>query len=267
MCYSALVKRDLDDLHRRYGAIVIREQVEDYLQASAAAPKLYPPLADRIYPGHYAPVICPRAGERVIGIQRYGAYPPLHIANPSRYTTFNARLENLSSPFWSQAFGHHHGMVVFRAFYEWVEVKTLLQAGVVSIDQVRATFTQQMDGRRKHVEAAGKVWKPTPTEVKDPRLRKIIIEFRPLDGADLMIPVIFSLRQLEGCRVDAGFAVVTYEPPPEISEAGHDRCPVVLDTADMDAWMNPQGKTAAAMAQLLKSHRRVVFRHALPKAA
>lgn len=267
MCYSALVKRDLNDLHRRYGGIVIREQVDDYLQASAAMPKLYPPLADRIYPGHYAPVIYPRAGERVIGIQRYGAYPPPHIAVPSRYTTFNARLENLSSPFWSQAFGHHHGMVVFRAFYEWVEVKTLLQAGVVSIDQVRATFTQQMDDRRKHVEAAGKVWKPTATEVKDPKLRKIIIEFRPLDGADLLIPVIYSMQQLEGGRIDAGFAVVTYEPPPEISDAGHDRCPVVLEAADMEVWMNPQGKTAAAMSQLLKSRRRVVFGHALANAA
>ena len=75
------------------------------------------------------------------------------------------------------------------------------------------------------------------------------------------------MRQLEDGRVDAGFAVVTYEPPPEVSEAGHDRCPVVLEAADMEAWMHPKGKSAGAISQLLKSHKRVVFRHTLPIAA
>jgi hypothetical protein len=49
MCYSALVKQDLKHLDRRYGALAVREQIENYLDASGQDPKTYPPLKERIW--------------------------------------------------------------------------------------------------------------------------------------------------------------------------------------------------------------------------
>lgn len=99
MCYSALVKQDLKYLGRRYGALAVREQIDAYIEASLENEKTFPPLKERIYPGHYAPVIFSQDGRRVSEVMRYGAFPPSHIKDPNKYSSFNARRDNLTSSF------------------------------------------------------------------------------------------------------------------------------------------------------------------------
>ncbi len=269
MCYSALMKRDLKELERDLAATPLAARFAAYAAAGGRDPKKFPALHSRIFPGHYGPVVHAGAGGRVAEPMRYGAYPPPTIAHPERYTTFNARRDNLSSPFWRPAFLQNHGAVILRAFYEWVAVPDLLAAGVVTLADVRAAFARQADERRRKLLAAGKKAKPTPTELKDPLERRIIIEFRPLDGEDLLVPTIFSPNPFVGPdAADAfGFAIVTDDPPPEISLAGHDRCPVVLPAEALAAWLSPANKTAKQLAELLMRRRRTTFGHALPQAA
>jgi putative SOS response-associated peptidase YedK len=270
MCYSALVKRDLDYLGRKYGAVIIREQIEDYRRASAADLKRFPPPEPRIFPGHYAPVIFEQEGKLVVELQRYGAYPPPQVKNPKAYTTFNARRDNLTSNFWSGAFMHHHGFVVLEGFYEWVGVKDLLKAGVVTLKDVEAEFAKQAEERKAKVLATGKKYKPTPIEQKDPRMRQIIIEFKPEDGQEMLAPVIFSYGKdgLGGAgKWDAGFAIVTDDPPFEIEQAGHDRCPVILEPEALKEWLYFAGAMPEELIQLLGKKKRVTFKHKLAEAA
>lgn len=269
MCYSAIIKRDLKDLEADLDAAPLLARFDSYDSASKRDPKKFPALEERIFPGHYAPVTHGDSGPRQIEPMRYGAYPPTGLPHAQKYTAFNARRDNLTSPFWREAFQQHHGIVILRRFYEWVAVADLLAAGVISLDAVKKEFARQAAERREKIAASGKPYKPTPTERKDPRDRQIIIEFRPEDGQDLLVPAIFSTNP-EG-RADAvdrfGFAIITDDPPLEISAAGHDRCPVILTANALDDWLNPSEKSAKELTEVLMSRRRAVFAHALPLAA
>lgn len=263
MCYSALVKRDLKYLEENFGIVMSRIQLDAYTVQSKTDPKLFPPLADRIFPGNFAPVGHLESKPSQLGatFMRYSVDPPGFISTPSRYTTFNARRDNLTSKFWSDAFMKHHGFIVLEAFYEWVDVKDLLSAGVVTIKEITQEFERQAAVRRSKLEAQGKPYKPTPTELKNPRFRKIIIEFRP-DGHELLVPVIYSTNKQR-----SGFAIVTQDPPPEISDAGHDRCPVFLERSAIEDWLSPRGKTVDEMQAVLDRSPQERFYHRLPEAA
>ncbi len=268
MCYSALVAQQRQDLEKDgFEAIWQTEAFDSYAKAVAQDPKRFPPLAPRIFPGHYAAVTFAAEGDGRIEPMRYSAYPPSHIPHPERYTTFNARRDNLGSAFWAQGFRQHHGFVVLQGFYEWVAVKDLLAAGVVELAAVKAEFERQALERKTRILAQGKKWKPTPTEQKDPRFRRIVIEFKPAPGGNLLVPVIFTEGVLEDGTVDLGFAIVTDDPPPEVAAAGHDRCPVVLDQAGIAAWLAPAGKSAEELDAILGRQARPSFEHTLAIAA
>lgn len=267
MCYSAIVKRQISYLEQNYGAIAVRDQLEDYEHRSLEDPKAFPPLRSRIYPGHFAAVIIERDGQRGIEVMRYGAFPPPSIQNAKKYTTFNARRDNLTSSFWSNAFMSQHGFIVLEGFYEWVSVKDLIKAGVVSLKDVEEEFRRQSDARKSKLLAQGKPWKLTPTEKKSPLERAIIIEFKPEDGSDLIAPVIISSAEGNLSQNFSGFAIVTDDPPFEIEQAGHDRCPVILEPGAEESWLDFQGLTAKELDEILSKRRRVTFKHKLAVAA
>jgi putative SOS response-associated peptidase YedK len=258
MCYSALVKRWTD---KNSGLpIMVRDQTDIFERASAADPKKFPPLRERIFPGSYGPVIHHGSGDKLVSeLMRYGAYPP-----------HNARRDNLLSPFWSVGFMKHHGFVVLEAFYEWVSVKDVLRAGVVTLAQVKAEFEKQAEERKARILAAGKKYKPTPTELKDPRLRQIVIEFRPDKNDPLLVPTIFSYSEegegFDGGR-DPGFAIITDVPTPEIENAGHDRCPVILSREEIELWLNPRSMSEEDFLELLNNRKKPIFEHRLAEAA
>lgn len=262
MCYSALVKQSAKALGIEFG-VEVRTGFDAFAEYERRPnKKLFPKLEERIFPGSYAAVIANDSEGRIVLPMRYGAYPPPGISDKA-YTTFNARRDNLTSPFWKFAFKKHHGFVVLKAFYEWVSVQDLLRAKVVKLADIEAEFTRMAAERKAKVEAAGKKYKPTPTELKDPRFRQIIIEFRPEDGKEYAVPVIFSHRKVEGID-DWGFAIITDEPPPFVSDAGHDRCPVFLDRAYLDQWLDVESDVD--FVKLLGKQSIPTLVHALPPA-
>lgn len=262
MCFSALVKKDLEYLGAKYGAVWVREQFDEYFEDSKRDPRKFPPLMERIFPRHYAPVIVPREGKLHVELMRYFSFTPSFAREPDGH--YNARRDNLHSPFWSNAFMKHHGFIVLEAFYEHVLVADLLKAGIVTIEQVKSQFEKKAQDRRNKRLSEGKPYVPTKEELKATEERKTVIEFRPSDAQDLLVPVVFSYpREPEG---RPGFAIVTDEPPFEVASAGHDRCPVVLPFEVISKWIDPARQTSDELTALLGFERRVTFKHGLAAA-
>ena len=253
MCYSAMVKRELKILEKKFGSISIRDDLEDFD---------FDTRKDvRIFPGTLAPVVFFHGGKLTAEPMIYSCFQPEHFAG-RQYTSFNARRDNLTSSFWNDAFLHHHGCVVLGGFSEWVEVKLLLKAGVVTLDEVKKEFEHQIEVRRAKLAAQGKPYKATKTELTDSRFRKIIIEFRASADTELFVPIIFNERAGK-----KGFAIVTDDPLPEVESAGHDRSPVFLTLDAIEEWMTPQGKTARQMDAVLAKKWLPKFTHDLMKSA
>jgi putative SOS response-associated peptidase YedK len=253
MCYSAMLRRDIKALEKRFGPLTVRsDEAAWYETLHARNPKLFPEVAQRIFQGRFARVVHFDAhGCLVASHMRYGAFPPAGVRADANLTTFNARRDNLRSPFWSSSYGKGHGVVLLEGFFEWVTVKDLLAAGRVTLAEVETEFERQREDRRARVEAAGKLYRPTKTELTDARFRKTVIQFRPLGRTEgLVAPVIFNTGDLGGERVSA-FALVTDDPPDEVRAAGHDRCPVFLSEQAWPAWLVPKGKTPKELDALL----------------
>ena len=124
MCYSILVQQDLKVLNERFGASPVRTQFEHYARMSTLDPNQFKPLTQhpRIYPNYFAPVIIARQGKRWSLPMRYRIRPQGSSAEvPTKYNLFNARLDSLTTrSTWRKLFMRHHGILVFREFYEWV---------------------------------------------------------------------------------------------------------------------------------------------------
>lgn len=57
------------------------------------------------------------------------------------------------------------------------------------------------------------------------------------------------------------FAAITDEPPPEVAETGHDRCPIFLNEEKIDLWLNPQNLSIQELLQLLDDKMPTFFEH------
>jgi len=70
---------------------------------------------------------------------------------------------------------------------------------------------------------------------------KKVVMFRPGDHALLWVPVLWDTWLAgDGSEGFASFAVITTTPPSEVEEAGHDRCPIILNHHHLDAWLHPE---------------------------
>ncbi len=264
MCFSALVKRDMKKFGLEFGAQWIREDLERFENRSSLSPKLFPPMKDRIFQGSYAPVLRTMvSGEIGVSPMRYGVYQPSFIKDPKIAKAFNARRDNLTAPYWSEAFQRNHGFVLLDGFYEWVSVNDLLKAGVVRLQEIREQFERETEERKQRIIDAGKKYSMTPTERKDPHFRKIIIKFEPKDQATLYVPVVFTSRILEDGFVDFGFAIVTDDPQREVLAAGHDRSPSFITKEAVVDWNEIKGKSLSDFQDILDQKPQKYFDHAL----
>jgi putative SOS response-associated peptidase YedK len=186
---------------------------------------------------------------------RYSASPPDFVSEDRKFTTFNARRDNLKSPFWSECFRRNHGFIVLRGFFEWVAVRDLVKAGRVSLDQVKAEFEKQRNQRVERLLQEQRPVRPTKAEQTEAIFRKTVIEFHPDGMSELLVPVIFSKKDLPNGEVDFGFAIVTDDPPPEVREAGHDRCPVFLDRPSVEEWTKGAQKLSAESLDVILARR------------
>lgn len=273
MCFSIMVRRDLDALGLDWDARVDTNLYGALLDLKTEKLKAVCELAadGRIFPNSFAPVIIEKDGKRLIVPMRYQVWPsgPAYKTDPQHLSLFNARKDNLLKPggLWRNLLGKKHGLLVFHRFYEWVEVRDLVAAGTVTLEEVKKRFELQELEKKKKALAAGKPYRPSPTAKKPAIERKIEICFTPRDKQVIWTPVLYDERTLESGHVLRSFAVITDEPTPEVAAAGHDRSPIFLRRDAVDAWLNPKGLTQQQCIELLGQVDRMYFEHRLPEAA
>jgi putative SOS response-associated peptidase YedK len=124
MCYSILVEQDRKKLADRYRAQIDQMGFDEYLNNTKVDPKKYKPLAEnpRIYPNYWAPIIIANQEQRVITPMRYRLRPAGSREEiPSKFNVFNCRLDAIDTrKTWKPIFMKRHGVLIFKAFFEWV---------------------------------------------------------------------------------------------------------------------------------------------------
>lgn len=95
--------------------------------------------------------------------------------------------------------------------------------------------------------------------VTGPEGTNIVLEFRPEPPQTLLVACLWSHWTKPGEKDLLSFAIITDDPPPEISAAGHDRCPVPLKLENIDAWLNPDPRTLEAMDAILEDRMRPYY--------
>jgi len=197
------------------------------------------PRDDRIFPFMYAGVIVASGSERLLTPMRYHCRP---AGKPAFYDKkfpglYNARRDNLER-FWAEQFGRHHAVLVVDSFYENVQRHALERRAL------------------------------RPGEAAE----NVVLQFTPRPAQPMLIACLWShwtppqASQPQTSDV-RGFAAITDEPPPDVAAAGHDRCIVNLAPAHLDAWLRPEGRTAAELQALLSDRAVAGFQHAALQAA
>jgi putative SOS response-associated peptidase YedK len=184
----------------------------------------------RIYAFQWAPLILWVDGERKMELQRYHLRPfGMKEEFDRKYPgCYNARRDSLTG-FWRKEFGHKHGVLVIKGFYENVK---------------------KHDYERRRLRAG---------EAEE----NMVLEFRPEGHEHMFVPCIWDEWRDKSGAVLRSFALITDEPPPEVAATGHDRCPIFLKESNIDAWLQPSGKTDKELFAILDDRERPLYRHAL----
>lgn len=188
------------------------------------------PDDSRIFPFWYAPVGVMENGRLVVKPMRYHCRPS---AKPEFYDKkfpglYNARRDNLEG-FWSGLFGRRHGFVIVTSFFENV---------------ARHDF-------EKRALRPGE--KP----------ENLVLHFNPRPAAPMLLACLWDHWQHPGKADLYSFAAITDEPPPEIAAVGHERCVIPLKRENLEAWLTPEGRDAAALYRLLDDREHPYYDHAI----
>lgn len=98
--------------------------------------------------------------------------------------------------------------------------------------------------------------------VEDKNGKKIQISFAPDDRQLMWAPALFDTwTSYDGKITFRSIAIVTDDPPPEISECGHDRCPVFLSQNAIDRWLTPADREPTELLEILQERETVHYHH------
>ncbi|MCP1174391.1 SOS response-associated peptidase family protein [Ralstonia chuxiongensis] len=99
--------------------------------------------------------------------------------------------------------------------------------------------------------------------VTGPDGKNVVLEFRPDPPQTLLVACVWShWRATKPGEKDLlSFAIITDDPPPEIAEAGHDRCPIPIKPENIDAWLNPEARSLDAVDAILEDKLRPYYTH------
>ncbi|MBA9845645.1 MAG: SOS response-associated peptidase family protein [Ralstonia sp.] len=89
----------------------------------------------------------------------------------------------------------------------------------------------------------------------------VVMEFRPDPPQTLLVACLWSHWTEPGQKDLLSFAAITDDPPPEIMEAGHDRCIVPIKAENIDAWLTPNPKKLGAMDAILEDRAAPFYLH------
>jgi putative SOS response-associated peptidase YedK len=185
----------------------------------------------RIWPGHYAPLILQKDGERVIRPFRYLLRPMGQSAGFDRKFngSYNARRDRLQEVFWwKSVFGRHHGVLPIRAFFENV---------------------------KRHDYEKRKLRKGEEEE-------NMILRFDPEALDEMIVPCIWDRNEADAFTLES-FALITDEPNPEVAAAGHDRTPIIMKEKHLDLWLATGGKDLSKYEIVFEDKQPTFFEHAI----
>lgn len=99
--------------------------------------------------------------------------------------------------------------------------------------------------------------------VAGPEGKNVVLEFRPHPPQTMLVACVWShWRATKSGEKDLlSFAIITTEPPPEISEAGHDRCPVAIRPERLSDWLAPDPESLEAMDAILDDPEPLRYEH------
>jgi putative SOS response-associated peptidase YedK len=79
----------------------------------------------------------------------------------------------------------------------------------------------------------------------------------------MFIPTLWDIWEKDGSPVLYSAALITDEPAPEISAAGHDRTPIFLKESAIDAWLNAKETSVKDLGYVLDQREHPHYSHAL----
>lgn len=187
----------------------------------------------RIFPGWYAPVLIIEEGQPVIKPMRYQCRPAGMPAKIDRELpgTYNSRFTSLRK-FWRSQYGRTHGVMLANTFFENVKRHVMEHRELQPEEQpqnVVLRFEPRLP-RPMWVACLYSHWTPPPGSSEEP---------------------LWS------------FSAITNEPPPEVADAGHDRCIVELKPQHVEAWLTPAGRSLDTLDQLLLDKEPAYYEHRL----
>ncbi|WP_129778611.1 SOS response-associated peptidase family protein [Peristeroidobacter soli] len=186
-----------------------------------------------MYPMHYGPLVTEVDGERRVTPMRYHCRLPGHAPDMDKRLmgNYNARIDSLED-WWRPIFGKNHGLLVLDGFRENVKV-------------------HDMQGR----------------ELKEgERPENVVLQFNPKDETPMLVPCIWA-RWERGGEVLNSMALITDDPPVEVAQAGHNRCPINLTHDSALAWLAPKGRSSAELFEILAQRHRPYYEHRVAEAA
>lgn len=93
--------------------------------------------------------------------------------------------------------------------------------------------------------------------------KKVEVSFTPEGYDSMWAASLYDEYRHPQLGLIRSFAMVTDEPPAEVSAAGHDRCPVFLDAGCIDQWLSPKGQSLEQLDSLLDHKQRTYYAHAV----
>lgn len=90
--------------------------------------------------------------------------------------------------------------------------------------------------------------------------KKRLISFAPKDREIMWAPCLYDYWENKEQNFGFySFAIITDDPPVEVQEMGHDRCPIFLQERHISSWLNPTIKNKTMILNSLKDKEPVYY--------
>jgi putative SOS response-associated peptidase YedK len=99
--------------------------------------------------------------------------------------------------------------------------------------------------------------------VEDNEGKKHLIYFEPKERQTMWAPCLWDHWSAPDKSLEFfSFAIITTEPPEEVLNAGHDRCPIFLKEDQIETWLNPKNIDRKSIYESLGMQESVYYEHA-----
>ena len=90
--------------------------------------------------------------------------------------------------------------------------------------------------------------------------KKTLVHFKPQDREVMWAPAVYDTwESINGDISFSSFALLTDEPPKEVEEAGHDRCPIFLKEEHIDDWLEASKLSKDETYEILQQKEKVFY--------